>query len=82
MESLDTIFIFRSSTIPNNLKKKVFDACNLLVAIYGLETVALILGSANRLWVYQRAIERDTEIPRARVSLRDKIRNDEMRDLG
>jgi len=45
------------------------------VATYGLETLTLILGSANRLWFCQREIERAM----LGISLRDKIRNEEIK---
>jgi len=57
--------------IPINLKRKVFNACILPVATYGLETKALTKKYTNNLRIMQRAMERVM----LGVSLRDKIRN-------
>ncbi|XP_060528309.1 uncharacterized protein LOC132703200 [Cylas formicarius] len=67
-------YIYRNPTIPVNLKKKVYNMCILSVTTR-LETVALTVGSANRLRVCQRAIERTM----LGVSLRERIRNEEIR---
>jgi hypothetical protein len=68
-------YILKNKKIPINLKKKVYDACILPVATYGLETVTLSKLSAERLRVTQRAMERAM----LGVSLRDRIRNTEIR---
>lgn len=68
-------YIFRNNDIPINLKRKVFDTCILPVATYGLETMAITKKSANQLRVMQRAMERAM----LNVSLRDRKRNDEIR---
>ena len=67
--------IFCNPRLPINLKRKVHDACLLPVATYGLETIALTVRNAQRLRVMQRAIERRM----LGVSLRDRIRNEELR---
>jgi len=38
----------RNPTLPINLKKKVFKTCVLSVLTYGIETMTLIVKSANR----------------------------------
>lgn len=68
-------YILRQPKIPVNLKRKVYDTCILPVATYGLETVTLTMNSANRLRVCQRAMERAM----LGVSLRDRIRNVDIR---
>jgi Reverse transcriptase (RNA-dependent DNA polymerase) len=67
--------ILRDHATPINLKRKVYDACILPVSTYGLETVALTQISANKLRVMQRAMERSM----LGVSLRDKIKNEDIR---
>ena len=64
-----------SSDIPQCLKSKVFDQCVLPVMTYGTETWSLTIGLMNKLKVAQRAMERAM----LGVSLRDRIRNDEIR---
>jgi hypothetical protein len=64
-----------SKKIPINLKRKVYDSCILPVSTYGLETKALNKNMAQRLWVMQRAMERRM----LGISIRDRIRNDEIR---
>lgn len=67
--------IFKNGDIPINLKRKVFDTCILPVATYGLETMALTKKTANQLRVMQRAMERTM----LNISLRDRRRNEEIR---
>lgn len=69
-------YILREMRIPINLKRKVYDTCILPVVTYGLETATLTGGSARRLRVCQRAMERAM----LGVSLRDRIRNEEIRE--
>ena len=57
------------------MKRKVFDSCVLPVATYGLETVALSKSNMERLKVMERAMERRM----LGISLRDRVRNEEMR---
>lgn len=63
------------SKIPINLKRKVFDTCILPVMTYGAETLTLTVKSAEKLRVAQRAMERAM----LGISLRDHIRNSEIR---
>lgn len=67
--------ILNDTNVPINLKRKVFDSCVLPVATYGLETVTLTQRNAERLRVMQRAMERRM----LAISLRDRIRNEEIR---
>ncbi|CAG9565546.1 unnamed protein product [Danaus chrysippus] len=64
-----------SSRIPQCLKTKVFDQCVLPVLTYGTETWPLTMGLIRKLKVTQRAMERAM----LGVSLRDQIRNEEIR---
>ncbi|XP_052737833.1 putative uncharacterized transposon-derived protein F52C9.6 isoform X1 [Bicyclus anynana] len=64
-----------SSEIPQCLKTKVFEQCVLPVMTYGSETWSLTMGLIRRLRVTQRAMERAM----LGVSLRDRIRNEEIR---
>ncbi|KAI8420615.1 hypothetical protein MSG28_007859 [Choristoneura fumiferana] len=64
-----------SSNIPQCLKTRVFDQCVLPVMTYGAETWSLTVGLLERLKVTQRAMERAM----LGVSLRDRIRNTEIR---
>ncbi len=64
-----------TSEIPQCLKTKVFEQCVLPVLIYGSETWTLTMGLIRRLKVTQRAMERAM----LGVSLRDRIRNEEIR---
>ncbi|CAH2231293.1 jg20612 [Pararge aegeria aegeria] len=64
-----------SSKIPSCLKTKVFEQCVLPVMTYGSETWSLTMGLIRRLRVTQRAMERAM----LGVSLRDQIRNEEIR---
>ncbi|CAH2234461.1 jg17763 [Pararge aegeria aegeria] len=64
-----------SSKIPQCLKTKVFEQCVFPVMTYGTETWPLTMGFIRRLRVTQRAMERAT----LGVSLRDRIRNEEIR---
>ncbi|CAH2265287.1 jg19802 [Pararge aegeria aegeria] len=64
-----------SSEIPQCLKTKVFEQCVLPVMTYGSETWSLTMGLIRRLRVTQRAMERAM----LGVSLRDRIRNVEIR---
>ncbi|CAH2267916.1 jg8378 [Pararge aegeria aegeria] len=57
------------------LKTKVFEQCVLPVMTYGSETWSLTMGPIRRLRVTQRAMERAM----LGVSLRDQIRNAEIR---
>ena len=68
-------YILKNPEVPINLKRKVYNSCILPVATYGLETMALTVKSASRLRVTQRAMERAM----LNISLRDKIRNVEIR---
>lgn len=67
--------ILRDNTIPINLKRKVYDTCILPVSTYGLETVALTQINAKKLRIMQRGMERSM----LGISLRDKIKNEEIR---
>lgn len=49
--------VLKDNNIPNNLKRKVFYTCLLLVVTYGMETVTLSIKSANKLKTAQRARE-------------------------
>ena len=64
-----------SSNLPQCLKTKVYDQCVLPVMTYGSETWSLTMGLIRRLKVTQRAMERAM----LGVSLRDHIRNEEIR---
>nr|XP_026485065.1 uncharacterized protein LOC113392732 [Vanessa tameamea] len=64
-----------SSHIPQCLKIKVFDQCVLPVMTYSSETWSFTMGLIRRLKVTQRAMERSM----LGVSLRDRIRNEEIR---
>ncbi|CAH2240572.1 jg21046 [Pararge aegeria aegeria] len=64
-----------ASKIPQCLKTKVFDHCVLPVMCNGSETWSLTMGLIRRFRVTQRAMERAM----LRVSLRDRIRNEEIR---
>lgn len=68
-------YIFRNSSIPINLKRKVFDTCILPIATYGLETMAMTGRTANQLRVMQRAMERAM----LGITLRDRKRNEDIR---
>lgn len=68
-------YIFRNCSIPINLKRKVFDTCILPIATYGLETMAMTRKTANQLRVMQRAMERAM----LGISLRDRQRNEDIR---
>jgi hypothetical protein len=57
------------------LKTKVFNSCVLPVMTYGTDTWSLTMGLIRKLNVTQRAMERAM----LAVSLRDRIRNDEIR---
>lgn len=67
-------FIFKSK-IPNSLKRDVYNKCVLPVMTYGLETMTMTARSVNRLRVSQRAMERAM----MGISLRDHIRNEDIR---
>ena len=66
--------VFKSD-MPQCLKRKVFDQCVLPVMTYGAETLTLTTASANKLMVTQRKMERSM----LGVSLRDHIRNEDLR---
>ncbi|CAH2235547.1 jg23974 [Pararge aegeria aegeria] len=63
------------SPIPQCLKTKVFDQCVLPVMTYGAETWTLTARLIHKLQVAQRAMERAM----LGISLRDKIRNEVIR---
>ena len=58
-----------------NLKRKVYESYILPVATYGLETTTLTERSVNRLRTTQRAMERAM----LEISLRERIRNENIR---
>lgn len=64
-----------SSSIPQCLKTKVFNACVLPVMTYGAETWTLTVRLVHKFKVAQRAMERYM----LGVSLRDRIRNEVIR---
>ncbi|CAB3231006.1 unnamed protein product [Arctia plantaginis] len=64
-----------TSKIPQCLKTKCFNQCVLPVMAYGTETWSLTMGLIRKLRVAQRAMERAM----LGVSLRDRIRNEEIR---
>lgn len=66
--------VFKSD-IPMCLKRKVFDQCVLPVLTYGSETLTLTQKTVNKIRITQRAMERSM----LGVTLRDKIRNEELR---
>lgn len=66
--------VFRAK-IPISLKRKVFDQCILPVLTYGAETLTLTTASARKLRTTQRKMERSM----LGVSLRDHIRNEDLR---
>lgn len=66
--------IFRSD-IPVCLKRKVFNQCILPVMTYGAETLTLTVASAKKLRITQRKMERSM----IGVSLRDRVRNEDLR---
>lgn len=66
--------VFKSD-IPMCLKRKVFDQCVLPVLTYGSETLTLTQKTVNKIRTAQRAMERSM----LGVTLRDKIRNEELR---
>lgn len=68
-------YILKNNSIPINLKRKVYDTCILPVCTYGVETMSLTKKSAKKLETTQRAMERSM----LGISLRDKIRNTEIR---
>lgn len=68
-------YILKDPKIPINLKRKVFDSCVLPVTLYGLETATLTQKSAHRIRICQRAMERAM----LGISLRDRVRNEEIR---
>ncbi|CAG9136621.1 unnamed protein product [Plutella xylostella] len=64
-----------TKNIPQCLKTKVFNQCVLPVMTYGAETWCFTKGLIHKLRVAQRAMERAM----LGVSLRDRIRNEEIR---
>ncbi|CAG9103041.1 unnamed protein product [Plutella xylostella] len=64
-----------TENIPQCLKTKVFNQCVLPVMTYGAETWCFTKGLIHKLSVAQRAMERAM----LGVSLRDRIRNEEIR---
>ncbi|CAG9088762.1 unnamed protein product [Plutella xylostella] len=64
-----------TENIPQYLKTKVFNHCVLPVMTYGAETWCFTKGLIHKLRVAQRAMERAM----LGVSLRDRIRNEEIR---
>lgn len=67
--------ILKNNMIPINLKRKVYNTCVLPVQTYGLETISLTKAFANKLLTTQRAMERSM----LGISLRDKIRSEDIR---
>jgi hypothetical protein len=67
--------ILKNKNVPLNLKRKVFETCVLPVITYGLETMTLTANTIHKLKCTQRAMERQM----LGISLRDKIRNEEIR---
>ncbi|KAL3271654.1 hypothetical protein HHI36_022128 [Cryptolaemus montrouzieri] len=67
--------ITRRIDIPINLRKRAYDSCILPVASYGLESMTITKHSANRLRTTQKAMERAM----LGTSLKDRVRNDEIR---
>lgn len=65
----------KESDIRIGLKRKIFYKCVLLVTAYGKETSTLTKKSATKLRVTQRRMERSM----LSVTLRDKIRNQQLR---
>ena len=68
-------YVLKNKTIPINLKRKVYDTCILPVCTYGLETMSLTKKTIKKLGTNQRAMERNM----LGITLRDKIRNTEIR---
>lgn len=66
--------VFKSD-LPICLKRKVFNQCVLPVMTYGAETLTLTTTSAKKLRITQRRMERSM----LGVSLRDHIRNEDLR---
>lgn len=66
--------VFKSD-IPTKLKRKAFNMCVLPVLTYGAETLTLTKASARKLQKTQRRMERSM----LGISLRDRIRNEEIR---
>ena len=64
-----------SSNIPQCLKTKVYNQCVLPVMTYAAETWTLTAGLVHRFKVAQRAMERAM----LGISLRDRLRNEEIR---
>ncbi|CAG4968657.1 unnamed protein product [Parnassius apollo] len=64
-----------SSGIPQSLKTKVYNQCVLPVMTYGSETWSFTAGRMRTLKVAQRAMERAM----LGVSLRDRLRNEDIR---
>ncbi|CAK1584698.1 unnamed protein product [Parnassius mnemosyne] len=64
-----------SSGIPQNLKTRLYTQCVLPVMTYGTETWSFTAGRMRKLKVAQRAMERAM----LGVSLRDKLRNEDIR---
>ncbi|CAK1590282.1 unnamed protein product [Parnassius mnemosyne] len=65
-----------SSGIPQNLKTRLYNQCVLPVMTYGTETWSVTAGRMRKLKVAQRAMERAM----LGVSLRDKLRNEDIRN--
>uniref|UniRef100_A0AAR5P0Z5 Reverse transcriptase domain-containing protein n=1 Tax=Dendroctonus ponderosae TaxID=77166 RepID=A0AAR5P0Z5_DENPD len=68
-------YVLKNPDIPVHLKRKIDDMCIFPVATYGLETMIIAKGSADRLRTIQRTIQRAM----FGVSIRDQIRNEEIR---
>lgn len=66
-------YILRNPEVPVNLKRKVLKDC--ILPIYGLETITLARQCANRFRLCQRIIERAM----LRISLKDRVRNEDIR---
>ncbi|CAH0723827.1 unnamed protein product, partial [Brenthis ino] len=68
--------VIKSKVLGIHLKRKTFDICILLCLTYGCETWSLTKFHREKLSKCQRAMERST----LGVKLKDKIRNDDIRD--
>ena len=65
----------RNQDIPVHLNFRVYNMSILPVATYGVETMSITNGSANRLKPKPRKIERST----LRISIRNRIRNEKIK---
>lgn len=69
--------ILKNRRIPLHLRVKVFDQCILPVLTYGAQTWTFTKQTVTKLQVTQRAMERSM----LGISLRDRIRNEEIRQI-